>query len=410
MKNHTQILVPLFFAAFVAGCGDSSEGASSGGPAGGNPPTGPLYALTTQIFGADEGETQSYLLLTNTLDSQAPLSLDKGLEIPGRALNFGVEDTGVVFVASDDGPTITKYALQSDGSLSQAGDPITFLGKGVSYIGEYQGQVQFVSETKAYYFDGPTAQVIIWDPKNMAVTGSIALAELVMPDTTLTFTAAPLRRGDEVITFAGLRAGPEVPSVAAVVVVDSKTDKATIVKDTRCGYVRDGVEADDGKIYMATEAYGASVHRLNPENAAAPCMLRFDPATNQFDPAFHVELNTLFDGKAAGSLLRGPKGEPYLRVLDETAFEIMPDTHPRVLASAPAWKWASVTLGDKPAATVLDAETNNGSVIPLSLGDRRFVALYQGQDSTKFFEIAASGPTTSTLSSPGLVFSALKLR
>ena len=139
-------------------------------------------------------------------------------------------------------------------------------------------------------------------------------------------------------------------------------------------------------------------------------MLRFDPTTKQFDAAFHVELGTLFGGQTAGSLIRGPGNEAFLRVLDESVFPIMPDTHPRVLASAAAWKWATVTLGDTPTATVLDAAPSNGSVIPLELGDRSFVALFQGQDSTKLLELGANGPGDMALSTPGLVFSALQIR
>ncbi|WP_248913974.1 hypothetical protein [Polyangium aurulentum] len=347
--------------------------------------------------------------MTDKLGSDASLSLDEGLEIPGRALGVGPEGAGAVFVAGDAGPTLTRYDLQGDGSF-QSGATMSFQGKGIATFGEYQGQFQFISETKAYFFDGPTGQVVIWNPKEMTITGQIPLDGLVLADATLTFTAAPLRRGDDVITFAGFRNGPEVPSRAAVVVVNSKTDEATVVTDDRCGYVRDGIEGPDGKIYMATEAYGAAVHRLNNDNAEPPCMLRFDPATKKFDTAFHVELGTLFGGQTAGSLTRGPGNEAYLRVLDESVFPVMPDTHPRVLASAAAWKWATVTLGDTPTAEVLAAAPNNGSVIPLELGDQSFVALFQGQDSTKLLELGANGPGDVALSAPGLVFSAVKIR
>lgn len=403
------LFLPLSIACVA--CGEDTPGAtsSSSAGAGGGGGSGPMYAVTTQVFGASAAETQSYILVTSTLDTTTPLSLDSGIEIPGRAIGAGLEDGGSVFVASDAAPTVTRYDVQGDGSLT-AGATISFHGKGLATIGEYGGQFQFVSETKAYFFDGPTAQAVIWNPKDMTVTGSIPLDGLVLADSTLTFSAAPIRRGDSVITFAGWRKGPEVPSQAAVVIVDTKTDKATIVTDTRCGYLRDGVEAADGKIYLATEAYGSAVHRLNSANAKAPCMLRFDPATSQFDAAFQVELNTLFGGDTAGTLVRGPDDKPYLRVLDEGAFQIMPDTHPRVLASAPTWKWASVTLGDAPTAKVLDAAPSNGSVIPARLGDRSFVLLFQGQESTRFLELGAEGPGSVTLNAPGLVFSTVKIR
>ncbi|MGK4004657.1 hypothetical protein WMF31_18635 [Sorangium sp. So ce1036] len=396
----------------LAACGDDEDGGgatSAAGAGGGGAASGPRFAITTQVLGSDTADSLSYVVVTDSLDAGTPLSLGDGIEIVGRALGVGPEGGGAVFVAGDAEPTVTRYDLQADGSLKK-GSAVSFLGKGLASIGEYGGQFQFVSETKAYFFDGPTAQVVVWNPKDMTVTGDIPLDDLVLADATLTFSAAPLRQGNDVITFAGWRQGPEVPSQAAIVVVDSATDEATVVTDDRCGYVRDGALGPDGKIYVATEAYGAAVHRLNPDSAAAACMLRFDPETREFDPDFHVELSSLFDGSAAGSLIRGPGGEAFLRVLDEEAFEIKEDTHPRVLASAAAWRWASVTLGDEPTATVLGAEPTGGSVVMLELGDRSFAPLYQGQSSTTFLEITADGPGEATLSTEGLVFSAVKMR
>lgn len=422
------LLLTLLLPCFAACSGDSSEGPGSGaasggtggaggaggggdtGGAGGTPGAGPMYAITIQVFGPDGGDTQSYITVTDSLDSDEPLSLDDGIEVLGRALGVGPDGGGAVFVTGDAAPTVTRYDLQDDGSLEE-GDTISFQGKGLARIGEYGTQFHFVSETKAYFFDGPTAQVVVWNPEEMAVTGDIPLEALVLPDATLTYSSSPpLRRGDDVITFGGWRLGPEVPSLAAVVVVDSATDKATVVTDDRCGYVRDGALGPDGMIYMATEAYGAAVHRLNPDNAAAPCMLRFDPETKQFDPDFHVELNALFDGDTAGSLFGGPGGEAFLRVLDESAFEIAADTHPRVLASAAAWRWASVTLGDEPEAKVLDGEPSGGSVLTVALGDRTFLLEFEGQESTTLRELGEEGPGAAGLTAPGLAFSAVKLR
>lgn len=396
---------------YLAACGDDEDGggAGSGTGAGGGAASGPKFAITTQVLGADAADSLSYVVVTDTLDTDTPLSLSDGIEVLGRALGVGPEGGGAVFVAGDADPTVTRYDLQADGSLKE-GSAVSFLGRGLASIGEYGGQFQFISETKAYFFDGPTAQMVIWNPRDMTVTGGISLDALVIEDAILTFSAAPLRRGNEVITFAGWRRGPEVPSQAAIVVVDSTTDEATVVTDDRCGYVRDGALGPDGKIYVATEAYGAAVHRLNPDSAAAPCMLRFDPEAKAFDSDFYVELSSLFDGDTAGSLIRGPGGEVFLRVLDEEAFEIKDDTHPRVLASAAAWRWASVTLGDTPTATVLDAEPTGGSVVMLELGDRSFAPLYQGQEATTFLEITEGGPGERSLSTQGLVFSAVKMR
>lgn len=365
-----------------------------------------LFAVTTQVFGADV--TDSYVVLTPSLDTQEPLSLDAAIEVPGRALGVGPANGGRLYVAGDSSPTVTRYDLVGD-QLKQ-GHTISFQGKGLAALGEYGGQFQFVADDKAYYFDGTTAKVIVWDPEAMAVTGDIGLSELVVTDTLLTFSASPVRVGDTLITFAGWREGPAVPSLAGVVAIDTTTDEARVVLDDRCGYVRDGVLAGDGFVYLATEAYGAAVHRLNDANAAPPCLLRFDPVEGEFDQDFHVELNELVGGAPSGSLIVGPNGESFIKVLDEGVFPIAEDTHPRVLASAAAWSWARLELGDEPTVSLLNAPPDNGSAIVMQLGKRSFMALSVGRESTNIVELTADGPGEVTTSVPGIVFSAARLR
>ncbi|ACY14572.1 hypothetical protein [Haliangium ochraceum] len=412
----TVFWLSLSLTVLVA-CGDDGDdggididaGEQPGPDSAPTPVEGPLYAVTTQVFGASPADTQSYVIVTDELEGNTELSLDDAIEVPGRALGVGPEDGDVVFVGGTAAPTVTRYDLSADGTLAE-GETVSFQGKGLATIGEYGGQFQFISDTKAYFFDGATAQAVIWNPQDMSITGDIQLGDLVLADSTLTFTAAPLRIGDDIITFASWRKGLEVPSQTAVVVIDTTTDQATVAIDTRCGYVRDGIEGDDGMIYLATEAFGSAVYRLNEANAPAPCLLRFDPESGEFDAEFHVELGTLAEGATVGSLVRGPDGSAFVRVLDEDEFAIQPDTNPRVLASAQAWRWARLTLGDEPTITELDADANNGSVIMAELGARNFAFLFDGQSATSFLELSSDGPGAISTKTTGLVFSAVKMR
>lgn len=382
----------------------SSAGAGSGGESMG---AAAVYALTTQIFG--ETENTSYVLLTSELDADTELSLDDAVvEVAGRALGTGPEGSGLLFVAGELAPTITRYQLNGDGKL-QGGTSVSFLAKGVTQFGEYGGQFQYVADDQAYWFDGPTAQIVVWNPTTMKITGSIALTALAAPDQVLSFTAAPLRQGDKLYQLAAWREGPAIMPRAAVVVVDTKANTARIVEDTRCGYVRDGVLASDGKIYVATEAFGAAAHFLNDANPK-PCLLRFDTATDTFDPGFDVELSRLFDGASAGSLVVGPDNQAFLRVLEDAD---LPDTitNPRVLASAPFWSWYKLTPGDEPTVTSVEAPLAGGSVLPFKLGDRTFAPIFVDGEETQFLELSKDGPLTAgAISVPGLVFSAVKLK
>lgn len=397
------------------GRGSGGKGSGSGdsdADAGGSPgDTSPVYALTTQILGTEAVDNTSYVLVTNSLERGTQLSLGDGMvEIPGRALGAGPENGGALYVVSDQAPTLTRYDLTDDGELEE-GKSVSFLNQGVSAFSEYGAQFQFVAEDKAYWFDGRTAQIVVWDPEAMQVKTSISLTDLAFEREVLTFTAAPVRAGDAIYSFVGWREGPEVPSRAAVVVIDTSNDTAEVVMSETCGYVRDGYLAPDGMLYLATEAYGAAVNYLNSESAAEPCLLRFDTDEGAFDEDFDVELESLFDGDSAGSLIAGPDGSAFLRVLDVSA---VPDdtNHPRVLASVAAWGWAKLTVGDDPTAMVIeDAALSGGSVLPLVLGDRWFSPVFVGGASTEFIELTADGPVSNgTIEVPGLVFSAVKLR
>ncbi len=437
----------LLAAANSAGCGDDSDGAPSGagaragngsGAKGGSKADGgknaggtsnepdagepsaslggggaatagpePVFALSTQVLGGGM-DSQSYVLLTNDLDAGAELSIDRAvLEIPGRALMVGPDSGGVLFVASDQGPNVTRYELNDQGRLDK-GKSVSFLNTGVTKFGEYSTQFQYISAEKAYWFDGPTAQIVVWDPTAMKVLGTVPLTSLAAEGQLLSFTTAPVRDGDTLYLFAAWRQSLIVTPRVAVVAVDTTTDEVTIVEDDRCGYVRDGVLAEDGYLYMATEAFASAAHWLDP-SSPAPCLLRYDVAEQKFDANFHVELQELVDGDAAGSLIEGPNKEVFLRVLYGQSTP--PDvTNPRVVASSSAWGWASLTLGDEPVAKSIDAPLSSGSVLRFALGDRVFAPLFANGTDTTFLELKGDGPAPDAVSLPGLTFSALKLR
>ncbi|HYI00038.1 hypothetical protein [Hyalangium sp.] len=394
----TALALPL-----MAGCGEDDPGPVD------PPPATALYAITTRVSTGDA--TQSYVILTDTVDSSEALKLDGAIEIPGGALGVGVAKSGALFVGSTSAPTVTRYNLTTKGSLEKVGT-VSFQNQGASSIGEYQHQFQFVSETKAYYFDGTSAKAVIWNPTDMTVTGSIDLSGLVIQGARLTFATLPFRVGDLILMPVGWRpsAGIGITKQAAVVIVDTKTDTATIAKDDRCGYVRDGVLGPDGQVYLATEVYGSAVRRVAGGDTPVPCLLRLNPQTRAFDSSFFRELSALVNGGTAGSLLPGPQGTAYLRVLDESQFEVKQDTHPRVLASASAWKWWQLRLDTLTATPVDGLPSTSGSSFLFEVGNRTlFTEFTNGSSTTNLRELTdRSGKVTASM--PGMAFSYLQVR
>jgi hypothetical protein len=288
---------------------------------------------------------------------------------------------------------------------------VSFLNSGVAKIAEYGGQFHFKDEHKAYFFDGSTSRVVVWDPTDMTYKQSISLSSLVFENEILTFGAAPVVDGDKVMMFPGWRTSDnvKVPSRAAVVTLDTATDTVDIkFRNDACGYVRDGVLADDGWLYLATEAYGAAVHHLNAANAAAPCLLRFKPASGSFDPDFNVNLKDLFGGSVGGSLFVNSENQPFLLTLDAASYMGPPSGRP--LASASAWKLARLTTGNTPSVELVpDTRLLPGSQLPQKLKKNTVLPVFSGREATELLDFK-DGVGSSLVKSPGLAFTVVQVR
>jgi hypothetical protein len=394
-------LMSLLALSLLAGCEKEPIEPDDNG-------TGPLYAITTQLLTAET--PKSYVIVTDKAEQAGTLSLDNAIEVPGRALGVGIPRSGSLYVVSDESATVVRYSLTSSGALEESGR-VSFEGQGVSSLGEYQNNFQFISETKAYFFDGTAPQVIIWNPTGMTVTGSIPLDSLAIPGTILSFSGAPVRLAHQVIMPVGWRpvSGVDITRKAAVVSIDTQTDTATLSTDDRCGYTHDAAVGPDGKVYIATEAYGAAVHRVNGEDTPAPCLLKFDPQTHTFDPSFYKTLIELVGGGTAGALIPGPQGTAYMRVLDETLAPVNEGTPPRIVASGTGWQWWQLKLDTLTATRMTAFPSTTGSVF-----------LYESQNELLYTEFAAGAASTTlhvlgdngrpTVTTQGLSFSFLQLR
>lgn len=387
----------------------SSDGGPSEEAGSEAPDDDALFALVTRVYG--EESDQSYVLLTDDPSSGSLDLADAVIEVPGLALGTGIDDSGALFVASDAASTVTRYDLSEDGELVE-GDTVDFSVQGIAYVGEYGGQFQYVSHDKAYWFSGEAARIVVWNPEEMTISDSIELDSLVHEGEALTFSAAPIRRGNRIYTFAAWHTPPPALTIVgrtAVIVLDTESDEVEVVEDTRSGYVRDGVFGDDGQLYVVTEGLGAAVNFLNADNAPAPTVLRFDPEAGDFDSEYEVDLNGLFDGDPAGMLVLSGNGQAFVRYLDPSLVEGAES--PMAVAGAAAWGWATFTAGDEPSVEILqDAPKSAGRLTPIKAGGKVYVPEFIDGESTRFTVLTDDGPASAALEVPGLVFSAVKLR
>lgn len=382
---------------------------------GGQPPaTGPLFAVTSEI---NTGSAyQSYLVVTDDITREQHLDISDGIELPGRARGVGPEGGRVVFTSGDEAPTLTRHDVMDDGTLVEGGT-FTFAPAGVQSISEYQSQFYFVNETKAYYFDGATRSIVVWDPQALAISSSIDLSALARTDALLFFSQSPaIEMGTKLYYPAGWLTADraDVLNESAMVVVDTANDSAIVVVDDRCGWARDGVIGDDGMIYLATESYAGAVHHLDSTKAFSPCLIRFDPSSDSYDRSYLVELDEVIDpgtdGDIAGMLVAGENGDAYIRVLDPSL--VTPPPVPILVAVRSWWSWWSLSLGDTPtAAPVSGYEPGTGRMVILDVGDLRVIPEAGGEPVVTHLRDVSGGVLGSAGTSiEGQVFSVTKLR
>ncbi|NMO20490.1 hypothetical protein HPC49_34135 [Pyxidicoccus fallax] len=394
--------------SLFAACGDDEKEPT---PQPQPPPETPMYAAVAQT--SVNGASTSYVVLTDKVDLTTPLTLENAIEISGRALGSGIAKTGSLYVSSSEGADITRYDLTSEGRLERK-TSVSFSGRGVNNISEYQNQFQFVSPTKAYYFDGRTSQVIVWNPTEMTVTSAVPVAGLAVEGGTTTFATHPVRSGNLVIMPVGWRTSNTAAVIkrAGVIVVDTTTDSATLVEDpdARCGYVRDGVVGPDGMVYLGTEAYGAAAYRVAGGSTPVPCLLKFNPQTREFDRQFFRELSSFTGGGTTGALLPGPQGTAYLRVLNAN-YAIGPNTSARTVASAAEWGWWQLKLDTLVATKVDTLPASTGSTFLFNAADNRvlFTEFANNSSTTNFRELTDHSGKVA-FSTQGLAFSFLQLR
>ncbi|WP_394821650.1 hypothetical protein [Pendulispora albinea] len=374
-------------SAFAVACGDDSKPQSNDpgkqpGPDGTAPSEAPLYAVVTLPETSGGAPQTSYVMLTDTLKANLKLE-SAALEIPGRAIAAGPNGSRTLFVGTNTSGKLTRYTLGEGGKLSANGT-VNFEAQQVPNFTAYSAYFQFIQPNKAYFFAANAAKIVIWDPEQLIITGSIPLPAIVRKDPanpatsyTTTFTGAPIRSGDKLYSFVSwdTRAGTtiKVPAASAVVVVDTAADTAEVIVDEGvCGFARDGVLVGDW-LYVATEGAAASVHYLNAANSPAPCLRRFNVKTKTFDPAFKVDLNGLAGGAPVGSMVVSPGGTALVHVLDKATADPQiaqgAISNPRVLSNAALWKTARLTIGDAPSLELLGGPLTSASVLPVTLKD-----------------------------------------
>lgn len=384
----------------MSACGDS-ESEETG-------PTlmdGPLYALSTQIFGTSFSDVTSYVALVNTLDSGEAV-LDNALEIGGGAIAYAPEQGGEFYVVSGETLTVTKYGVDANGGFEQQGQ-IGLSGAGVSLV--FGESMVFDGPDRGYLFELNSGQILELDLDAMEIEESIDASSLLdAAQPTFVDRQSILVRDGKFVGVA--YATDQIQETVSSVSTYFELDPATNTLDTRaapCGGLANAVEAGNGDLYLSTEAYTASIHRVDPSRAPAPCMVRLPAGSDVFDSP--IALNDLTDGPTAGIIpSTGTTG--LIRVLpsDVTVTET---TTGLALFSLPAWETWRLTLDSNPTATRLDAPDLAGGIRYYAVGSDAYQNSSEADfSSTQLQLTSGTGVPEAGVVVPGIPFSVFQIR
>ena len=385
-----------FAFALLGGCGSESEPFVSS-------EDGPLYFITTTLI-TDTGITSAVAPVSD-LNAVGAVDISTGLELGGRTVAVGPEGGGYLLVGSEEAPELTRYELREDGQLER-GETLSFLNQGVVSVLAFSQNFFFESETKAYFLEPSQAQVIIFNPTEMAITNVIPMPELIRENSQIVFGMGPLRRGRDIVFVASYIEGPTFVSETRLVLFDTETDSVRrVTPDTRCSYLLHSAQLEDGDIYFASNLQSAVNEEVDGSGGPL-CILRLPADAEVFDPSFSIDLRALTGGRPVGSMVQGVGSEVFLRVLDRGR---APEPANITIGGA-YWRWARMDLSAPMSFEELSAEPGAGQVVQFDVDGRR-LSSQSALDFSSSTLLDLSEPTLrGTLTIPGIPFSIVRVR
>ncbi len=394
----------FFGALSLVGCSDTGGANEKQTP-------GPQYVISTGVF-SDTGST-GYLVSVPSLASDVTYDLSRAVQLPAGANIFAGPTQGAVYVASFDAATFDRWQVEDDGSLTP-GASVSFANLGLSSA--FSASLSpFFSADKAYFVDNDNRQVIVWDPREMAVVGAIPIeveAEGELKpwiDTTLTVQADVVVANVYWKDGDWLRFGDHVRQI----MIDPKTDKVVrSADDLRANQLTPGGVVSNGTAYFAPSSTVAPVRSVfGAEYGAAPQSLRIVPPSETFDQGYDVDLEALVGGRPAGDLTVLDDSVAFVRVWHpELVDTASPENWSDVQYEA-GYRWWRWRLGDAEAEEIPNQALGSSGVVLFRAGD----ATYATQSSPDFsattlLELDPKGEIHAGLSGPGTVLGVVKVR
>ena len=330
------------------GGGSSGEGGSGGdanagvGGMGGQAPGAEgVYVVGGYLTTVEDWI--GYLAVVHDLSAAGAIDLNDVVEFPDD-MSFASSGNGTIYVGNGGEPVIERWILNENDEL------VRDQSMGLSQYGIASGlgmkdPFHFLAPDRAYFIDGESLQVVIWNPETMETLDTFSIEGFLEPDMFLGLNYVH-KDGDRLLLSARYwRPDDSAALLTRVGIIDTTTDTITYADDTRCGNVAFHAHDSDNNLYLATHtaqtgtiAVGAAG---NP--VAESCIIRFNAGANDFDPDYYVGLDALANGHAGG-IMQGAGDEAF--VLKYAGPEYTLDNYARAHTKG-QWEIHRVTLGNE---------------------------------------------------------------
>lgn len=374
----------LFSAAWLAlACGSDPTPAPSVAD------SGPLYVTATRVFSADS--SSGYLTTFSSLDAGTEVDLSQGVELDD-AWVFGKADP-YFYTATIFSPTIKRWEVSAKGELIE-GPTLSFANQGVggTYIA---ASTPLYAKDKSYFVDSASMQVVIWNPADMSLIGTIPL-ELDAPEGLSPTLDLSISKGRILVSafWSDDNSGnTKYGTSTRIVVIDPKTD--TVIansEETRCETLSPGGSTSDGTTYFTPWDYHSVVRSVFGEGyGSRSCALRVVPPGTSYDQGFDVDLSSLVGGRPAGTVRVTGDDQALIHVWNQELARATPENweDTRFL---PAYTWYRWQLGEQTAEELPNQEpSGEGGDWETIDGKSYLLSPNSEYDETTLVELNADG-------------------
>lgn len=357
----------------TTGAGTASIDTGSGQEAPAAPRVEPLYAIATQVYGADFSSSTSFVRLLSSLDA-GEIDLGVAREYGGRATVGTVGRW--LFVMDGEQPIIDRFSVAADGTLTLEAQ-LSFANYGMPYWAIAPWGNTMVSPTKAYLSNPADGSLLIWNPTTMQIVGEIPLPVAASPELELQVSPAHLRGDRLFILFSW--ANWETFEFASVpqqlAVYDTTNDQISkVVEETRCPALYSAPFVDEaGDLYFSNHVW--SPMETLVKGAPQSCSLRVLAGEEAFDATWQLRYADVADGREGAVLRYLGDGKALADIFYDERATISDATDPSELGESSNWRLWNVDLQAGTGAPVEGLDFKPGGYNDVHLGGRSFILM-----------------------------------